>query len=238
MRKLWKKDPVWFAVAWIILYVVGFSVADGLSEAIGIPKLVTVLVGIIMASLLLCFVRKEQLWTRIGLCKVRGSVARLLWFVPLLLISCVNLCHGFSFEASPIEAILFVLSMCLVAFLEEIIFRGFLFTGMCGGNVAVAVVVSSLTFGMGHVVNLLLGAPVLDTALQLVYASAVGFCYTALFYTCGSILPCILSHTVVNATSFFAAETGPQAQLVTAVAQTVLAVGYGLWLLCRKKDCC
>ena len=35
MGKLWKKDPVWFAVVWIILYVVGFSIADGLCEVRG-----------------------------------------------------------------------------------------------------------------------------------------------------------------------------------------------------------
>ena len=33
LKKLYDKDPVWFAVLWIVLYVVGFSAADAASDA-------------------------------------------------------------------------------------------------------------------------------------------------------------------------------------------------------------
>ena len=74
-----------------------------------------------------------------------------------------------------------------------------------------------------------------DTLLQLVYASAIGFCYTALFHVSGSILPCILSHAFVNSTSIFAIEPSPAGNIVITIVQTILGVGYGLWLL-RKAD--
>ena len=44
MKKLFEKDETWFAIVWIIIYVLGFSNADAISDSIGIPKLLTVLV--------------------------------------------------------------------------------------------------------------------------------------------------------------------------------------------------
>lgn len=76
-----------------------------------------------------------------------------------------------------------------------------------------------------------MGAPLFETMLQLIYASAVGFCFTAIFYVGGSILPCILSHAIVNALSIFAVQPSDAMQIMIAVIQTVISVSYGIWLL-------
>ena len=233
MKKLFQKDEVWFAVLWIILYVVGFANADAISESIGIPKLLTVPLGLLLSVIAYRFIRQSGLQAYFGLCPVQGGYDRFGYFLPLILISSVNFWNGVTVNCGITETILYVVSMCLVGFLEEIIFRGFLFQGMCRTHVTSAIIVSSLTFGVGHIINLLLGAPLFDTLLQLIYASAIGFCYTAVFYVSGSILPCVLSHAVVNATSIFAVEPDPSFSIVTTVVQTILGVGYGLWLLHR-----
>lgn len=235
MKKLYDKDPVWFAVFWIVLYVAGFANADSLSERLGIPKLLTVILGLAMTLVLYLFLGRHGLTAHFGLCIPRGKAGRFLYFIPLILISCVNLRGGLELRQSLPEALLAVVSMCFVGFLEELIFRGFLFKGMCASHVTTAIVVSSLTFGMGHAVNLLLGAPVSETLLQLVYASAIGFCYTALFHVSGSILPCILSHALVNSTSVFAVDADGSGQIFAACIQTVLSILYGLWLLRRPR---
>ncbi|MBO5078096.1 MAG: CPBP family intramembrane metalloprotease, partial [Oscillospiraceae bacterium] len=69
---------------------------------------------------------------------------------------------------------------------------------------------------------------------QLVYASAIGFFFTAVFIKTGSILPCIISHIIVNATSAFALTPSVTGLVLIALLQTVLGVTGGLWLL-RKK---
>ena len=236
MKKLYQKDEIWFAVLWIAVYVLGFGNADSLSEAIGIPKLLTVVVGLVLALVLWSFLRKNGLEATYGLCAFRGNYRHFLFFLPLIAISSVNFWFGLSVSHPPLEIALYILSMCLVGLLEELIFRGLLFRGMCKDNVTVAIIVSSLTFGVGHIVNLLLGAPLLETLLQLVYASAIGFCYTAIFYAGGSLVPCILSHIFVNATSIFAAEPTVPQQILATVIQTALGLGYGLWLLRRKAS--
>ena len=234
MKKLYDKDPVWFAVIWILVYVLAFGNADSLSEAMGVPKLLTVAVGLVLALILWRFLRKNNLETAQGLCPFRGNYRRFLYFLPLIAISSVNFWFGTAVTASPLETLLYILSMCLVCFLEEMIFRGLLFQAMRPSGVTAAIVVSSLTFGAGHIINLLLGAPLAETLLQLVYASAVGFCYTAVFLAGGSLLPCILSHIFVNSTSIFAAEPTNGQMLLAAILQTLLGIGYGLWLLKRK----
>ena len=235
MKKLFERDEVWFAVFWIIVYVVGFSNADALSQTIGMPKLLTVLFGLIMTMLLYGFIRRNQLTEYFGLCGVKGAWRNYFWFVPLIVISSVNLWNGVTMNFTVPETILYILSMCFVGFLEEVIFRGLLFKGMCKTNVTAAIVVSSITFGMGHIVNLFLGEPLMDTLFQLIYASAVGFCFTAVFYVTGSILPCVISHGVVNSLSAFAIEPTLEMSVVITILQTVIGLGYGLWLLHSGK---
>ena len=234
LKKLYQKDPVIFAVVWIVIYVLVFSNADSLSESIGIPKLLTVFAGLALSSLLLGFLRKNSLFPYCGLQKVQAGKG-FVWLLPLVIISSVNFWNGLTLHMPAGETVLYILSMCCVGFLEEVIFRGLLFKGMSKSSITVAIIVSSLTFGMGHIINLLLGEPILDTLLQLVYASAIGFCYTAVFHISGSILPCIVSHAFVNSTSVFAVEPGATGQILIAAIQTVLGVGYGLWLL--RKSC-
>lgn len=234
MKKLFQKDPVIFAVVWIAGYVWLFANADALSETIGIPKLLTVIVGLLLSIFLFGFLRKNELLGYSGLCKTNTRLPRF-WFIPLLILSSVNFWNGLTGNMPAGETILFILSMCCVGFLEEVIFRGLLFKGMCKSNVTSAIIVSSLTFGMGHIINLLLGEPILDTLLQLIYASAIGFCYTALFHVSGSILPCIISHAFINSTSAFAIEPGATGQILIAAIQTVFGISYGIWLL-RSKE--
>ena len=235
MKKLYDKDPVWFAVLWIGIYVLAFGNADNLSESMGIPKLLTVPVGILLSFLLWRFLCRNSLSAEYGLCRRRGNLRVFLYFLPLVAISSVNFWNGLTLRADLLTIVLHILSMCCVAFLEEVIFRGLLFRGLCKQNITTAIWVSSLTFGFGHIVNLVFGEPVLPTILQLVYASAIGFCYTAIVYAGGSLLPCILSHAFVNATSIFSPEPDISHLILTTIVQTVLGVGYGLWLL-RKEN--
>ncbi len=233
MRKLFEKSEIWFAVIWIIIYVLGFSTADSISESIGIPKLVTAVFSLAISAILFFFVKKNDLMAYFGLCKVQGSSRKYLYFLPIVLISSVNFWNGVTCKTSVVEVLLFVISMIGVGFLEELIFRGFLFKAMCRNNVKTAIVVSSLTFGFGHIVNLLRGEALAETLCQLIYASAIGFCFTVLFYVGKSIIPCIIVHAVVNSTSCFAVAEGVSQvfQIVSTAIITVVSVAYGVYLL-------
>ena len=128
----------------------------------------------------------------------------------MLLVS-TNLWWGIRMNYSPAETALYVVSMLCVGFLEEVIFRGFLFKALCRTNVKQAVVISSVTFGIGHIVNLLNGRDIPETILQICYAVAIGFLFTILFLRGKSLWPRILTHSAINSLSAFANDGGAPA---------------------------
>ena len=231
MKKLFYKNEILFAVIWIVIYVVGFSNADRISESIGMEKSITAALGLVLSAALYWFVHKNRLSEYMGLCMFQADMKKHLYFLPLIVLSFVNVWNGFQMNMKLLPSVFAVISMLCVGFLEEIIFRGFLFNAMRKDGLTSAVIVSSVTFGIGHAVNLLLGAPVLATVLQLIYATAIGFLFTALFLSGKSILPLIASHMFINATSIFARPLTQTADILLAAFQTVLALAYGAWIM-------
>lgn len=226
MNKLYEKNELTFSIICIVAYVVLFSAADSLSETIGTAKLVTALFGAAASMLLFVWIKKKGLLEKYGLCKPTASPARLLWYIPLIAISSVNLWNGVTLNFSPVESALYVVSMLCVGFLEELIFRGLLFKALCKSGVKQAIIISGLTFGIGHIVNLLRGAEVISTLLQLVYAAALGVLFAIIFYKSGSIIPCVISHAVTNSLSAFAVEISNMNAIIISAVLTVVSVIY------------
>lgn len=238
MRKFYDKSEIWFAVMWIILHVVGVSVTDSISESIGIPNLITVFYAAAMMIVLVLFMKKNDFMEQYGLCKFSGSYKEFLFFVPLIAICTVNFWNGVTIEGTLGGCITLAAAKGIIGIVEELIFRGLLFVHMCRSNVKSAIIVSSLTFGVGHIVNLLNGAPVFDTVCQIIYACAIGFCFTVVFYVGKSVIPCILAHFVVNASSAFRAvpADAQMFHIIGTIFLTVVSAGYGVWLLVRNMD--
>lgn len=236
MKKLYNKSELWFSIIWIIAYVVLFSIADGLSEKTGYMKSITALVGILLSTIIIIFLKKNNLLEKYGLCSFKGNLKSFLYFIPLLAILTVNLWNGVRMNTSVINTILFITSMICVGFLEEIIFRGFLFVGMSQNSIKSAIVVSSITFGIGHIVNLLNGGDFVPTLLQVFYAIAIGFLFTIMFYKSKSLIPCIIVHAVFNSLSIFSVENSSMTlDIITAVFLCVVSIGYALWILKKTK---
>ncbi len=235
MTKLYEKNKLTVALVWIGCYVVLASLADSLSESIGIDKIITVPLLIVMTAVLYFWMRKQNLKGEFGLCKFQGKLSEYLWFAPLLLLLTVNLWHGVQMNDSPVETALYIASMLLVGFLEEVIFRGLLFKAMLPGGIKSAFIVSSLTFGIGHMVNLLNGAEFLPTLLQVCYAVSIGFLFTLIFSKGKSLWPCIVTHSIFNSLSAFSVEPNTTGRIVTAAALCVIPIAYALWLLKGKS---
>ena len=133
------------------------------------------------------------------------------------------------------DTICYIVCMLCVGFVEEIIFRGFLFKAMAKDNVKTAIVISSVTFGLGHLLNLVngSGAALAENLFQVTGAIAIGFVFVILFYRGGSILPCMITHSLINMTSAFANETGLtlEKRILFQIILFVIAVGYAFVLI-------
>ncbi len=219
------------ALFFIIVYVIAMSIADSLSAKIGIEKSVTALTAIIFSVGIFFFIRKQQPISEFGFAAVKNQLGSYLYFIPLAVIASVNLWNGVRMNFSVGETVLYIISMVCVGFLEEVIFRGFLFTALCRKNIRTAIVISSLTFGIGHIVNLLNGAEVLGTLLQICYATAVGFLFTIIFYKSGSLVPCIITHSVINSLSVFGIEGDSSFRIGVSALLTVISAAYAIWII-------
>ena len=188
-----------FCILLIIVYVVlnsygmqNFGVTDYR------VTLINAIFSLILISLIIILKRTKYYC----LCRVNNP-KKFLYFIPLYLIATVNIWPGISINNSNLEIIFYILTMINVGFIEEIIFRGFLFKAIEKDNVNKAIIISAVTFGIGHIINLINGADFIPTLIQIIYATALGFLFVIIFYKSKSLIPSILTHSLINSLSIF-----------------------------------
>ena len=230
MNRLYRKSEIGFAVAWIIAYILGTSIADNLHKA------VTLALHLGLTALALLWARKSGLLRKYGLCKPGLPAKVLLYYIPLLVCVSCNLWFGVQMNMPIPDTLLYIGSMLCVGFLEEFIFRGLLFKAMEKDSPKAAVIVTSLTFGIGHIINLFNGSGMglIANIGQIVSAVAFGWLFVVIFMKSGSLLPCIAAHSAINALSAFAVSPSPTWDLITALVLTAIASGYA-YILCQKS---
>ena len=182
------------------------------------------------------FVKRNHLEKKYGLAGWPKDTKRFLYFIPLWILSTGNLWGGVQLKFHGAGLVCAVLSMALVGFVEEMIFRGFLFKGMLAeGKPVPAVIVSSLTFGIGHIVNFLTGQAGFETAVQIVFAVSLGFVFTMVCYKSGSLIPCIIAHSLIDVFSLFAGDNAA-ADRIYVGATIVVSMIYCIYLCKAEKD--
>ena len=228
MKKMYEKSEITFAILWIVIYAVGMGT---LQNNFGLDSLWHMLGLIVISAAIFLFVKKNGLMEKYGLAGWAKNSRAMLWFIPLWLLSCMNLFSGIQPDY-PVPGLIYAaVSMAFVGFAEELIFRGFLFKAILkSGSVKKAVIISSVTFGLGHILNLLNGQDFVETLVQVVFAVAVGFVFTMVFYKGGSLWPCILAHSLIDITSVFSSGEAPVLEWILHIAVFILAVGYCLYL--------
>lgn len=202
MKKIFEKHETLFCILLIILYVVTNSYCvQNFGYTSGVGAIVNTLLSLFLIVIMLVLKRTSYY----GLTMVTNA-KQYLYFIPLIIIATVNLWNGININHSPSEIVFHILTMINIGFIEEIIFRGFLFKMMAKSNVKSAVAISAITFGIGHIVNLLNGAELVPTLLQVCYAISIGYLFVIIFYKSKSLIPCIITHAVVNSLSIFNVE--------------------------------
>ena len=166
MKKLYEKNEVYFALVWIALYVLIMNTAlqfcdgfDNLASKTVEQIVVPVICILLLSATATVWIIRNDLTETYDMCRFKDKKGYIL-FVPLILMSCINL--------------------------------------------KAAIIVSAVTFGAGHIVNLANTADTIGVFLQVCYA--IGFLYTVIVYKGGSLWTCIISHMFVNGSSVFACE--------------------------------
>lgn len=243
MKKLYEKSELTFAIVCIVIYSMLQSVANPLNKVIGVESSANAIFNIILTAILFAFIKKNELLERYGLCKTSVPARQFLYYVPLLILATSNLWNGVAVNFSLAGAVCYISYMLCVGFVEEVLFRGFLFKAIAKDNVKMAIIISSVTFGLGHLLHLFNGSNVelIANLCQVFGAIAIGFLFVTIFYRGGSLLPCIITHSAIDMVSAFANETGltVEKRIIFSLVKFVIIAVYTLILTktLPKKQC-
>ena len=235
MKKLYEKNESTFAIVWIVIYCILQSLANPLNEKIGIEFSASAVFCVLQAVILFVFIQKNGLMKRYGLCKSSVSACHFLYYVPLMILATGNLWNGVVIKYLLTGTVCRIVCMLCVGFIEEVLFRGFLFKAMAKDNIKSAIIVSSATFGVGHLINLVNGSgmDLVSNLCQVIVAIAIGFLFVTIFYRGGSLIPCIITHSAINTLNTFSNGVGftTEKQIIHALVMIVLTVAYTLILI-------
>ena len=122
-----------------------------------------------------------------------------------------------------------MLTMLEVGFIEEILFRGFLFKTIEKDDQKTAIIITSLTFGIGHIVNLLNGADFIPTLIQIIYSVSVGYLFVKILIKTKSLWPCIITHSLLNVLSIFSNQT-TTIFYISSILMLMISISYSFYL--------
>lgn len=233
MKKFYEKNELGFAIAWIVAYCVLMSLGDNISERVGIISIASLPIAFLLSFTLFMFLKNNHKLEEYGLIKPQVNAKKMLYYIPLFAILLVNVFYGVGIYYSILEIILYILTMLCVGFLEEVIFRGLLFNVLKKDSINIAIIISSITFGMGHILNLLNGreAELLPQILQIIYASAAGFAFVMVFVVSKSLISVILTHGIFNSLSIFGnSKLTDQQDIMLAIFMSVVCFAYAYYL--------
>ena len=198
-----KNKELFYTIIYIIFYVISNSIVLNNYGQISIQSL---LVNTVITITLVSTIISTKKTKYYGLVKV-NKPNKYLYFIPLTLLVLINFIGGIKIQNTPKEITLFILTMLEVGFIEEILFRGYLFKILEKDNQKTAIIITTLTFGIGHIVNLLNGADFIPTLIQILYSISIGYLFVKILIKTKSLWPCIITHSLLNALSIFSNQT-------------------------------
>jgi membrane protease YdiL (CAAX protease family) len=165
----------------------------------------------------------------------RRSLATL----PLFLLPLIVLAASGIKPAAGDRVIEFVLFTVMVGFAEEGLLRGVVLRALLPTGPGRAVLVSSLIFGLGHLANIVTGASVSMTAVQVVENVFLGIAFAGACVYAGTIWPVVVLHALLDLVDVagrgfaFPPPQPTAAPVLVPIVLTVLCALFGWWLLRR-----
>jgi len=189
-----------------MIYGIIYSFSEKFSKLFGENHILTVFAIMLYIVVLYIFLKKRKRLSVYGICFPKYWRKRDIgWLMPLLSFPFVNMYLQGNQTMLQNSWVMFLL-MLFTVFLEELLFRGYLLIYLfekCGiGNKWIIMIISSVLFGMFHIVNVFQGADILYTMIQMLCAFGIGLCLCVLVSQYKSIFPGIIVHYLINITSF------------------------------------
>ncbi|HMR99068.1 MAG TPA: CPBP family intramembrane metalloprotease [Anaerolineales bacterium] len=179
---------------------------------------------------------KLKWWETVGF-KPLQRRGDLLYFLIPLIPAILNLIPGMQIESFAQVSAVFAVTLA-VAFAEETVFRGLMLQAIKPFGHWRAAIVTALLFGLTHAMNALTGKDLLESAMQIGYATAIGFAYAALALKKDALWLLILSHFLTDFI-FFLQKPGfvmpPFWQSLIVITMTITFTAYGIFMMRQKS---
>lgn len=239
MSNLVARRPLAFSVVAVLIPLVAMKLLDAGMAALGVTDLTgRLVIEALFAGYVAVLLTRLHWWPVAGFRRPEIP-RRLVATLPLFLLPLIVLA-GSGITAAPGDRVLgFVLFTVMVGFAEEGLLRGVVLRALLPAGPRRAVLISAVIFALGHLGNILTGASVNMTAVQILEDAFLGIAFAGACLYAGTIWPVVVLHTLLDL--FDVAGRGfafPPSQPVTApvlvpIVLTGLCALYGWWLLRR-----
>lgn len=232
------KKELTFSAIWTVIYFILVILANVLSNyVVKVPNSVNAFVEILFPAVVIAYLKKRGLLSYYGINSLKHlNYKNLLFCVPMIIIAFLNLGFGIHINYSWQQILLISVAMLGVGFSEEILFRSFLVKAVMNKNTKAAIFIPSIVFGVIHLANLFGGANLIQTVLQVIYATSFALMCSLFFIKTNNIIPCMICHSITNVTnSFLPDDLSIAYQCMGCIALIIPSAFYALFLYRTNK---
>ncbi len=223
---------------WIMLYGAVYNASEWMSDAFGVPHVMTVIAVALFLFTVVVIQRRNGTAARHKLCLMKNVSAAVRLSAPLILLSVANLAMsgGFTAPGKPFETVVAVALTGLTAFAEELLFRGILpakLNEVFQFRKMKCAIVANVLFALLHTVNFLSGDLGAVVVIQVIFAFCAGFCFYGLAERTGSIIPSTILHFLMNISAVSVMEMRYD---IIWIIISLLCFLYGVKLIHNKNE--
>ncbi len=215
-------------------FLAGAAVVISGAEGIGAKLIQTGVLALSSVAAVLYFMIKKKKLAEIGFRRIqKGSIRNIYYAVPLIFIALSTLMAGLNTHDKRVIFVNVLLALA-AGFNEEIYFRGILSKLWMPRGKKTGVIISSCFFAMAHLMNVLGGADIQYTLLQVGFAFFYGVALALVFLITDSLWPCIFLHFFHDTFAFMGNDFENEGR-VAAIWIAILISYIGLLLQRKRK---
>lgn len=232
-----ERHPYRFVAIMEAMVVVVYLLAGTFAYFFGLTNMTLYgLANLGLTLIVIVLLTRLKWWETVGFTPLRQR-GDLLYFLIPLIPAILNLIPGAQIESFAQISAVFAVTLA-VAFAEETIFRGLMLQAIKPLGHWRAAIITALLFGLTHAMNALTGKNILESAMQIGYATAIGFAYAALALKKNALWLLILSHFLTDFI-FFLQKPGfvtPSSwQFFLVISLTITFTAYGIFMMRQKS---
>jgi uncharacterized protein len=240
MSRLVSRHPIIFSVMVALLAMALITLLGAGLTALKLSEFTNKLIVEVVFCGYVSLLLTRLVWWREAGFKKPTTRRKYLAYLPLLFLPIVILVINGIKAASPGKVMWFALFTLMAGFAEESFLRGVVLRAMMPSGSTRAVLVSSLIFGLAHLINIWQGHSASTVIIQIIYSTLLGIGFAGARLYTGTIWPAIMIHALIDFVDF--ASRGfvlavPQTITLTGVIFTIVITSlyalYG-WLLLRR----